>query len=102
MKISQNMVEKFLVLIILVIFAFFFRYSLEIFQGVNYMRDIIMEMESDVDINRVDNFASFYVFLIGMIVCGLILLYPFKNFYAKYGLNKKIFLGKNKKNDEKH
>jgi hypothetical protein len=53
------------------------------------MQDVII-MESRGDVN-IGNFVSFYVFVIGMIFCGLILMYPWKKFYIKYGLNKKIF-----------
>jgi Na+/proline symporter len=97
MKIDQQIVEKISTGLILIIFVSCFGYSLNVFQGVNFMQDVIV-MESKTNVN-VGNFISFYVFLIGMILCGLILMYPFKNFYAKYGLNKKIFSRNNDKNN---
>jgi uncharacterized paraquat-inducible protein A len=97
MKIDQSMIEKILFVIISIAFGFFFEYSLGVFQGINFMQDVII-MESRGDVN-IGNFVSFYVFVIGMIFCGLILMYPYRTFYAKYGLNKKIFSRNNDKNN---
>ena len=92
--VKQNIIERILTVVIAIVFIVFFRSSLDVFQGINFVQDIANEMKSQ---NYVENYASFYVFLIGFVICMMVLLYPFKYLYTKYGLNKKIF---KRKNDE--
>lgn len=92
----QHIVEKLLVVIITVICGLFFRYSLDIFQGINFVNDIAIQVGVVGRGKGYENFLSFYAFLTGMIVCLIVLLFPFRSFYTKYGLNKKITFGKKK------
>lgn len=93
---NQKNIEKLLVLGVIIICSLFFRYSLNIFQGINFVNDIAIQVEVVEKGKGYDNFMSFYAFLIGMIVCLIILLFPLRSFYVKYGMNKKISLGSKK------
>jgi len=94
MKSDQRVIEKILIIVITAVMLVFHQYTLDVFQGVNFIQDIVSEITAN---NNVDNFLSFYIFLLGLIVCLIVLLYPLKSWYVRYGLNGKLYFDKDKK-----